>query len=1070
MGAFSDLFDRLDPDPRVRGKQFEHVCKWFLTNDPLYKQRLRHVWMWKEWPDRWSDAEAGIDLVAEDTNGHLWAVQAKAYADGKPIPKRELNKFLAESNVDQFHQRLLIATTDQLHGIAQRTVNAQKKDVTFVGLSDLRAADEYLVWPVSPDHLRPSPPSKPSKPHDYQRDAIKDVVKAFSSADRGQLIMACGTGKTLTSLFIKEKLAADRTLILVPSLSLLKQTMRVWYAHRRDEFATLPVCSDATVSRDEDAIVERTSDLGVPVTTDPAEIAAFLRRLGPRVVFATYQSSPQVAKAYELGRVPAFDLVIADEAHRCAGPVSSDFATVLDAGKIRAKRRLFMTATPRVYSESTKRAAKDENFEYASMDDWEKFGEVFHKLGFSQAIERKLLTDYRVAVIGVDDATYREWAERGTFVTLDGKTPTSARKVAGQIGVAKAMGEYDLRRTISFHSYVSRASDFAASMVKVIAWMPAAQRPTGTLWARYASGDMDAGQRSRLIHRLADLKDEERGLLSNARCLAEGVDVPTLDGVAFIDPRRSEVDIVQAVGRAIRKADNKKTGTIVIPVFIDTATDAESALESSVFKPVWDVIRALRSHDEELGRQLDELRRELGRHGGKPRLPPKIHVDIPKKVDAAFAEAFKVRLVEQTTTSWEFWFGLLQKFVEQHSHARVPRSCTIDGHRLGAWVNGQRNKYTSGILDMDRRSRLQDLPGWSWDFHRDQWDEGFHQLLDYVDRHGHSRVPVSYKADGYGLGAWVNVQRDKFAQGLLNDDRRARLETLSGWAWNALDVQWEEGFTNLLAYIEVHGNACVPQSYKVGGHDLGNWVSIQRVRYAKRTLDPRRRERLEELPSWTWRATDYDRAWEEGFRRLRDYIEHHGDSLVPQSYVVDGYKLGSWVTVQRHKHAKGTLDPEREHRLANLPGWFWDARAAQWEQGFRRLQEYVECHGHALVPQNYVIDAFKLGKWVNTQRVFRRENRLDTERLHRLEAQPRWSWDSRQAKWEEGFRHLQRYAEEHGHARVPQSYIVDGFRLGNWVNMQRSNFANNILDDDRRLRLEGLSGWSWPRREHGAVL
>lgn len=199
MGDFADLLGRLDPDEYPRGKQFEHICKWFLTNDPLYKARLRHVWLWKEWTDRWSDTEAGVDLVAEDCDGHLWAVQAKAYREDRAIPKRELNKFLSESNRKEFTHRLLIATTDELHHIAQDTMDAQEKNVTFVGLSDLRAADEYLEWPNSPDDLRPSPPPKPSKPHDYQREAIKDVVTGFKNADRGQLVMACGTGKTLTS-------------------------------------------------------------------------------------------------------------------------------------------------------------------------------------------------------------------------------------------------------------------------------------------------------------------------------------------------------------------------------------------------------------------------------------------------------------------------------------------------------------------------------------------------------------------------------------------------------------------------------------------------------------------------------------------------------------------------------------------------------------------------------------------------------------------------------------------------------------------------------------------------------
>ena len=289
--------------------------------------------------------------------------------------------------------------------------------------------------------MRPSPPPKPAKPREHQREAIRDVVKGFTKADRGQLIMACGTGKTLTSLFIKEKLAAERTLVLVPSLSLLKQTMQVWRVNAKVPFEALPVCSDETVGRsEEDAAVAHTSELGVPVTTDPHDIAAFLRRRsGPRVVFSTYQSSPQIAAAFAVGRVPAFDLVIADEAHRVAGIESSDFATVLDETAIKARRRLFMTATPRYFTGRVLKAAQEADLEVASMDDPAKFGTVFHRLSFGEAIKRSLLTDYQVAVVGVDNDTYREWAEKGTLVTRDGKKITDARTLAGQIGLAKAM-------------------------------------------------------------------------------------------------------------------------------------------------------------------------------------------------------------------------------------------------------------------------------------------------------------------------------------------------------------------------------------------------------------------------------------------------------------------------------------------------------------------------------------------------------------------------------------------------------------------------------------------------------
>jgi predicted helicase len=221
-----------------------------------------------------------------------------------------------------------------------------------------------------------------------------------------------------------------------------------------------------------------------------------------------------------------FDLVIADEAHRCAGPVSSDFATVLDPVEIKAKRRLFMTATPRYFTGRVLKAAEEAEFEYASMGDEAKFGRVLHRLGFSEAIKRDLLTDYQVAIIGVDDTMYREWAEKRVFVTRDGVEVTDAATLAGQIGVAKAMRKYDLHRVISFHSRVRRARDFADAMPDVLAWMPARQRPKGQLWAEHASGEMPAGDRYVLLQHLGRLEDADRGLIANARCLAEGVDVP----------------------------------------------------------------------------------------------------------------------------------------------------------------------------------------------------------------------------------------------------------------------------------------------------------------------------------------------------------------------------------------------------------------------------------------------------------------------------------------------------------------------------------------------------------------
>lgn len=988
------------------------------------------------------------------------------------MTKKDVNRFLAEAGRPIFAYRLLIATTNLIDKIAERTIQGQGT-ASFLNLAALEAAE--VDWPSSPAHLSVSKPVKPKKPRPHQRDAIKEVVKGFERADRGQLVMACGTGKTLAALFIKETLTAERTLVLMPSLSLLKQTLREWTANKTAGFEFLVVCSDETVTGDEDAAVSHTSDLGVPVTTDAERIAEFLyRRSGSRVVFATYQSSPQIAKAFQLGRVPAFDLAVADEAHRCAGPVSSDFATILDPDKIKARRRLLMTATPRYFTGRVVREAKEADFEIASMDEEAVFGAVFHRLPFSEAIERDLLTDYQVVVVGVDDATYRGWAERGELVILDGDSnrKTDARTLAGQIGLAKAMRTYHLRRTITFHSRIKRAREFARSMPDVIAWMPARQRPKGSLWADYASGEMTAGDREIRLHHLATLDDGERGLLANARCLAEGVDVPTLDGVAFIDPRRSEVDIVQAVGRAIRKSENKTVGTVVIPVFIDTDEDPEIALDDSAFKPVWDVIKALRSHDEELGEELDELRRQLGRSRGRVKLPSKIHIDVPARVGRDFAHAFDVRLVERTTTTWEFWFGHLERFVEENSHARVNASYVVDGHNLGTWVANQRGLYAKGALRPDRQRRLESVPGWTWDpvaeywvgQWADQWEEGFRQLQRYVGHEGDARVPSDYQThDGYRLGWWVIWQRELHGKRELDADRERRLRELPGWTWDPRADQWEENFATLLRYVDQTGHARVPRTCTLEDFNLGNWVGIQRREFARGALNARRQSRLEAVPGWSW--DPFTDKWEEGFRLLTEYVEQNETARVPRSYIIDGYNLGAWVKKQRARFDRGLLEADRVRRLEELPGWSWDPFNDQWEEGFRRLVEYVEQHGDALVPTTYMLDGFNLASWVKVQRRKHAVGRLDAERQRRLEELPDWKWETLSDKWEEGFRRLNKYVEIHGDARVPRWMVTDdGYRLGAWINQQRNVFKSGKLRADRRARLLKLPGWSWDTR------
>jgi superfamily II DNA or RNA helicase len=1052
--AFGGLLSRLDPRPDVRGRQFERICAWYLRSAPEYRRRFRKVWLWAEWPGAWG-GDAGIDLVAEEHNGDIWAIQAKVYNPDYAIKKADVDSFLSEAGRPQFSYRLLIATTDRLGARARRTLDDQREPVGYLLRSQLELA--RVEWPASPDELRPRRAAR-KKPFPHVKEAIRATVKSFDRTDRGQLIMACGTGKTLAAMWISERLDAKRTLILVPSLSLLSQTLREWSANTSKPFDYLAVCSDETVA-EQDEFVASTAELGLPVTTDPEVIAAFLRRRGRRVVFATYQSSPQIAAVYS-GRTPQFDLAVADEAHRCAGRVSNDFATILDGERVKARRRLFMTATPRFFTQRVRKEAGQLDVEIASMDDEAAFGPVLHRLSFGEAIERDLLSDYQVVVVGVTDSMYRRWAERGEFVSIDGKRDTDARSLAGQIGLAKTMRKYDLHRIISFHGRVKKAREFSAELPKVIAWMPPQSRPGGALWSEHVSGVMTSGHRDRLLLRFRNLAPGERGLLSNARCLGEGVDVPTIDGVAFIDPRRSTIDIIQALGRAIRKAPKKKAGTIVIPVFVDEDADPEDALDDSAFKHVWDVLKALRAHDELLAEELDEIRRRLGALRVSPERPGKIKLDVPREVGVEFARAFDVRLVEQSTASWEFFFGLLERFVEREGNAEVPYEWREGGFRLGQWVIVQRTHRRT--IDHQRRARLETVSGWTWDARETKWEKGFAQLLRFVEREGHAQVPKGWGEDGYPVGQWVEVQRHRRRRRKLSPERRSRLEALPGWTWDSKQAAWEEGFAHLLRFIQREGDARVPQDWREDGYRLGEWVGVQRRKRGRRVRYRERDARLEALPGWIWHTNEA--AWEEGFAHLVSFVEREGHARPPRGWLEGGYRLGQWVTVQRHRQE--TLDREKQARLEALPGWAWSLIEETWEEGFAHLLHFVEREGHALVPQAWHEGEFPLGRWVSRQRSWRKK--LDPQRQARLQSVPGWAWNKHEAAWEKGFAHLVRFVEREGHLEIRGGHRENGFALRGWFDKQRRDHRIGTLAEERARRLEALPGWTWEAQKAGA--
>jgi hypothetical protein len=357
-------------------------------------------------------------------------------------------------------------------------------------------------------------------------------------------------------------------------------------------------------------------------------------------------------------------------------------------------------------------------------------------------------------------------------------------------------------------------------------------------------------------------------------------------------------------------------------------------------------------------------------------------------------EALPDRTWDFKDSQWEEGVRHLAEYIETHGDSLMPLKYTSkDGYQLGGWVNTQRVAYGKGTLPPHRKRRLREMAGWSWSAKQSFWEEGLSRLARYAEAHGHANVPQNYAdADGYQLGSWVTTQRAAQKAGRLKPERKARLSALPGWIWNPRAENWETGYARLLRYVETFHDADVPRAYVDDtGYYLGSWVATRRQQHKNCTLDADCERRLQDLPGWSW-GPSHAAKWEQGLRQLLHYVERHGDARVPADHIIDGYRLGVWVAKQRIKRRKGALDPDREDRLQQLPGWIWESRANDWEENFCRLLDYVKRHGDAAVPQHYHVDGYRLGRWVSRQRQSHKKGILDADCERRLEALPGWTW------------------------------------------------------------------------------
>jgi superfamily II DNA or RNA helicase len=939
--TFRDFEQRVsalfDTNTKAQGDAFEIFVEAYLATQPILQ--CQETWLVGDIPVEIREAlnlpndSKGIDGVYKSMLDDYVPYQVKFRSNRPALGFNEVAAFLGIT--EKAADRLLITNCDTIAiDVQNRTGIRSLRGVDFDQLTD----EDFTVienWLKKKQKKR-----QPLTPDPYQVEALTNISTHLEANDRGTVVMACGTGKTLVALWAVEQSKANSILVLVPSLTLLQQTLEEWSVHNSwgKDFTYLCVCSDPSVNLKNDEIEIDPTDIPFRIDTDPAIVRSYLASVNgkQKIVFSTYQSGQVISQATK-GEFK-FDIGVFDEAHKTTGSVNGRFALALNDKNIQIKKRLFLTATPKHFKIKKKSQAETFNaddFVLASMDNDVIYGGRAHTLTFGQAASKGIICPYKVVISLIDKQEVDDFSLKNGITLVEGDS-VKAKWVASQIAVSRAIKHTNAKKIITFHSRVKTAREFASDDVYGI------KKFIDDFSVFHVHGKQKSNERKDTISKF---RKAPRSLITNAKCLTEGVDVPAVDMVVFVDPRHSKIDIAQAVGRAMRKprGGDKKVGYIVIPIFAENTNDEsiEKSIQTENYEDIAIILNALLEIDNELIDIVQKYKEEIGGDKliNKNDFKEKFEVIGPLIDLDELTDFISINVLDQLGGTWNEWFGRLIKFKEDNGHCNVPQLyITKTGHKLGWWVTTQRRQRLKLILSENRISQLNNI-GFLWVGTKggpesNLWEHNLQLYLNFKKREGHVNIPKGHKEDGLDLDQWIKNQRRGHFNQLsgtgkykLNNERFQKLND-TGFEWDPLEKIWEEYFNALLSFKKRELNVKVKYNHIENGLNLGSWLNTQKYQKNKGKLSIERIQKFEEIGvRWSIvkkiNKNKISIEFEKKFNLLLKFKEREGHCAVPYAHIEMGTKLGHWVNNQRS--LKSNLGMEVINKLDQI-GFVWTVK------------------------------------------------------------------------------------------------------------------------------------------------
>jgi superfamily II DNA or RNA helicase len=1060
----------------IAGKIFEVFAKYYFETEPSKIELYEKVWLYDEIPLSIKEhlklpaIDHGIDLLLHGFDEKYYAVQCK-YKNDENLKlswsgDKIANVFALGTNCDKI---IVFTNVSEITEVA-KAFEDKFELIDFNELISIKSDVILNIYLKAKGNL-PQPLVK-FDPLPHQEIAIKQVIEHFASNSRGQLILPCGAGKTLSALWIKEQLKPKTTLILVPSLALLKQIKNDWSRHKNDPYRYICVCSEKDIDKDKkDSVDIHTYEIGGPVTTNPKQVQEFLSKDFEKVIFSTYQSIGVISAASTILSNFEFDLVICDEAHRTAGSKDKNtFTIVHDNSLLPASRRLYMTATPKVVSTILKNKLGEDYELLCDMSNPDIFGEEAYRMSFGEAIDKGILVDYKIIGIGVTDRQIQKFIEDRSLI---GKI--SIDEIAHNFALDLVMNKYNAFHAISFHSKVKYAKEFALRHKDIFE----------RVFSESVNGKQTTTHRSKVLR---DFKNSEIGLVSNARCLTEGVDVPTIDLIYFCDPKTSKIDIVQASGRALRTnvENNKILGYIVVPIFHHIDDDVENEIKKKpIFEHLIQVIRSLCDHDERLQAEINDISFEKGKRANS-----KIQIDfseeetekivkllgIEKKVrDVLFDE-----IIEKTRNYWDVMYRQLIEYKLIHGHTNVSR---LDDKQLSFWVGDQRRQNRNKKISQEKKEKLNSI-GFDWksevfrDINLDDiWINNYENLIEYVKEYGDANVPARY--DKNSLGTWVVAQRVNKKNGILNKAREELLDEI-GFNWkprNAFDIFCQE----LIKFKEKYGNANVPTISK-DFPELGKWTNRFRTTLNKAQMASDgslsyngfklTSDQIQILLELGFVRSVKVTGWEKNYKELLEHYNRTGNANPSYS---KNSRLHSWCKRIRKNISK--LTDEQRLMLEKIQFNFSsnsisgiESNSNIWAIRFSELKQYFEENDSTTIT-NKDASYSKLKAWLRYQIQAYKNDKLDDYKTKKLIEigvcfPEKEKIDYTDKLWINRYNELLAFFRKHKHSNYKEDY--GNASLYHWTLNQRVMYKKGTLKK-KKIELLNKLNFDWNPPLSGGV-